>query len=64
MENLLIEELRIKIDQEQDTDMLFGNLDVNLKIIQDNYDVDIIQRQDEIKTSKEAAKAHEVLLNF
>lgn len=26
MENLLIEELRIKIDQEQDTDMLFAAL--------------------------------------
>jgi phosphate starvation-inducible PhoH-like protein len=65
LENLLIEELRIKIDQEQDTDMLFGNLDVNLKIIQDNYDVDIIQRQDEITLrGKEAAKAHEVLLEL
>ena len=48
METQLTEELKITIDHEQDTNELFGNLDVNLKIIRDNYDVDIIQRQDEI----------------
>lgn len=65
MENLLIEELKIKIDQEQDTDELFGNLDVNLKIIQDNYDVNIVQRQDEIiLKGKEAAKAQEVIIEL
>ena len=36
METPLIEELKIKIDHEQDTNELFGNLDVNLKIIKDN----------------------------
>lgn len=62
MENLQIEEMRIKIDDEQDSDELFGNLDVNLKIIQDNYDVEIVQRQDEIiLTGKEVAKAEEVI---
>lgn len=65
MENLLIEELKIKIDREQDTNALFGSLDVNLKIIQDNYDVDIVQRQDEIiLRGKEAAGAQEVLLEL
>ena len=65
MENLLIEELKIKIDHDQDTNELFGNLDVNLKIIQDNYDVDIVQRQDEIiLKGKEAAKAQEVILEL
>lgn len=65
MENLLIEELKIKIDQEQGTDELFGNLDVNLKIIQDNYDVSIVQRQDEIiLKGKEAAKAQEVIVEL
>jgi phosphate starvation-inducible protein PhoH len=48
LETPLIEELKIKIDHDQDTDELFGNLDVNLKIIKDNYDVEIVQRQDEI----------------
>ena len=65
MENLLIEELKIKIDHEQDTNQLFGILDVNLKIIQDNYEVDIIQRQDEITLKgKEAAKAQRVLVEL
>lgn len=65
MENLLIEELKIKIDHEQDTNQLFGILDVNLKIIQDNYEVDIIQRQDEITLKgKEAAKAQQVLVEL
>ncbi len=65
MENLLIEELKIKIDREQDTNALFGSLDVNLKIIEDNYDVDIVQRQDEIiLRGKEAAGAQEVLLEL
>jgi Phosphate starvation-inducible protein PhoH, predicted ATPase len=65
LENLLIEELKIKIDHDQDTNELFGNLDVNLKIIQDNYDVDIVQRQDEIiLKGKEAAKAQEVILEL
>lgn len=62
LENLQIEEMRIKIDGEQDSDELFGNLDVNLKIIQDNIDVEIVQRQDEIiLTGKEVAKAEEVI---
>jgi phosphate starvation-inducible PhoH-like protein len=65
LENLLIEELKIKIDHEQDTNELFGNLDVNLKIIQDNYDVSIVQRQDEIiLKGKEAAKAQEVIVEL
>ncbi len=62
METPLIEELKIKIDHEQDTDELFGNLDVNLKIIKDNYDVEIVQRQDEIIIKgKEAEKAQQVI---
>ena len=65
METQLIEELKIKIDHDQDTDQLFGNLDVNLKIIKDNYDVDIIQRQDEIiLKGKEAAKAQQVIVEL
>lgn len=62
MESMQIEEVRIRISDEDDSDQLFGNLDVNLKIIQDNYDVDIVQRQDEIiLRGKEAAKAEEVI---
>jgi len=65
LENQLIEELKIKIDHEQNTNELFGNLDVNLKIIQDNYDVDIVQRYDEIIIKgKEAAKAQEVIVEL
>lgn len=65
METPLIEELKIKIDHEQDTDELFGNLDVNLKIIKDNYDVEIVQRQDEIIIKgKEAEKAQQVIVEL
>jgi phosphate starvation-inducible PhoH-like protein len=62
LERLQIEEMRIKIDNEEISDELFGNLDVNVKIIQDNYDVEIVQRQDEIILSgKEITKAEEVI---
>ncbi len=62
MENMQIEEIRIKIDGEDDSEQLFGNLDVNLRIIQDNYDVVIVQRQDEIiLRGKEAGKAEEII---
>jgi phosphate starvation-inducible PhoH-like protein len=65
LETPLIEELKIKIDQAQDTDELFGNLDVNLKIIKDNYDVEIVQRQDEIIIKgKEAEKAQRVIVEL
>lgn len=65
METQLIEEFKIKTDQEQDTNELFGNLDVNLNIIKDNYDVDIIQRQDEIiLKGKEAANAQQVIVEL
>ena len=65
METPLIEELKIKIDHDQDTDELFGNLDVNLKIIKDNYDVEIVQRQDEIIfKGKEAEKAQQVIVEL
>jgi phosphate starvation-inducible PhoH-like protein len=65
LETQLIDELKIKIDHDQDTNELFGNLDVNLKIIKDNYDVDIVQRQDEIiLKGKEAAKAQQVILEL
>lgn len=65
METPLIKELKIKIDHDQDTNELFGNLDVNLKIIKDNYDVEIVQRQDEIIIKgKEAEKAQQVIVEL
>lgn len=65
MENLLNEELKIKIDQEQETAQLFGNLDVNLKLIKDNYNVEIFQRNGEIiLRGQEADKAHKVILEL
>ncbi len=42
------EERRIGINNPQHLNELFGNLDNNLKIILDNFDVNIIQRNDEI----------------
>jgi phosphate starvation-inducible PhoH-like protein len=62
LENLQIEEIKIKINEEQDSNELFGNLDMNLKILCDNYDVEIIQRRDEIiLKGKEASKAEAVI---
>lgn len=62
MENQQTEEVRINIDGEFDSDELFGNLDANLNIILENYETDIIQRQDEIiLTGKDAVKAGEVI---
>lgn len=40
--------IKIQIDHEQDTNGLFGNLDQNLKKIEEAFDVNIIQRQDEL----------------
>ncbi len=65
METPLIKELKIKIDHDQDTNELFGNLDVNMKIIKDNYEVEIVQRQDEIIIKgKEAEKAQQVIVEL
>ncbi|MDD3349282.1 MAG: PhoH family protein [Eubacteriales bacterium] len=62
METLGTEELRIKIDEDLDGKELFGNLDLNLKILCDYFDVDIVQREDQILIRGEAnAKAAEVI---
>jgi phosphate starvation-inducible protein PhoH and related proteins len=62
LENVGTDEIRIKIDEDQDSNELFGNLDVNLKILSDNYEVEIIQRRAEIILwGKEAEKAAEVI---
>ncbi|MBQ9931490.1 MAG: PhoH family protein [Firmicutes bacterium] len=50
------------MDRDADTTELFGNLDVNLEIIQDNYEVNIVQRQDEIiLRGRDSAKAGAVI---
>ncbi|MDR2087988.1 MAG: PhoH family protein [Clostridiales Family XIII bacterium] len=63
MDNLIAnEEVKMRIDRDHIANDLFGNLDVNLRIIRDNYDVDIVQRQDEIVLrGGEASKAGEVI---
>jgi phosphate starvation-inducible PhoH-like protein len=62
LNNLIAEEIKIKIDRDHVTKDLFGNLDVNLRILRDNYDVDIVQRQDElVLRGGEADKAREVI---
>jgi phosphate starvation-inducible PhoH-like protein len=65
LDNLLTEEVKLRIDRDHITNDLFGNLDVNLRILRDNYDVDVVQRQDElILKGGEAAGAREVLLDL
>jgi phosphate starvation-inducible PhoH-like protein len=65
LENLIPDGIKISIDHDQNTDELFGNLDANLEIIKDNYQVDILQRQDEIILRGDGAmKAHAVILDL
>jgi phosphate starvation-inducible PhoH-like protein len=62
LNNLIADEIKMRIDREHIAKELFGNLDVNLRILRDNYDVEIVLRQDEIVlTGGEAAKAREVI---
>jgi phosphate starvation-inducible PhoH-like protein len=62
LDKLIAEEIKMKIDRDHIAKDLFGNLDVNLRILRDNYDVDIVQRQDElVLRGGEAAKAREVI---
>ncbi|MDD2215462.1 MAG: PhoH family protein [Eubacteriales bacterium] len=57
-----IEEVKIKIEGELDSKELFGSLDGNLKVLQDNYEVNIFQRQDEIiLQGTDAVQAGEVI---
>lgn len=59
------EEIKIKIDNPHDTKELFGNLDNNLKIINENFDVDIVLRQDEIIIrGKDAVKAEKTIFEL
>lgn len=62
LDNNKTEDIKIKIDHEQGSNELFGSLDVNLKILKENFAVEIIQRKDElILQGKEAALAEEVI---
>ena len=57
-----MEEVKITIEHDHIIKDIFGNLDVNLRIIKDNYDVDIIQRQDLlILRGKESIEAGDVI---
>jgi phosphate starvation-inducible PhoH-like protein len=52
----------MKIDRDHIAKDLFGNLDVNLRILRDNYDVDVVQREDElVLRGGEAQEVREVI---
>ncbi len=58
-------EIRIKIDDTLETTELFGSLDKNMKIINENFNVDIIQREDEvIVKGKDATRVEKILLEL
>lgn len=62
MDTVNLEVIKLPIDMDGITKGIFGNLDVNLRIIKDNYDVDLIQRQDElILKGSEADSARDVV---
>ncbi len=48
MDNDVKEIIKVEIHKDQDTNGLFGNLDENLKKIEEAFDVNIVQRQDEL----------------
>jgi phosphate starvation-inducible PhoH-like protein len=48
LDNDVKEIIRIEIHKDQDTNSLFGNLDENLKKIEEAFHVNIVQRQDEL----------------
>ena len=62
MENDVKEVIKIKIDHDQDTNGLFGNLDENLKKIEEAFDVNIVQRQDELIIEGVNAKQAEAVI--
>ena len=65
MEQFLTESIKITIDQGLNTAELFGNLDVNMQILRDNYQVDIVQRQDEIVLhGPDAQEVKEIIEEF
>lgn len=48
METKELDEIKIVIDKEQDTNALFGSLDSNLRILQEAFSTRVVQRQDEL----------------
>lgn len=51
--------IRVEIAHDQDTKGLFGNLDENLKKIEEAFEVNVVQRQDELIIEGENAKRAE-----
>lgn len=66
MENDVKEIIKVEIGKDQDTNGLFGNLDENLKKIEETFDVGIVQRNGELIlegiNAKQAEKVIEDLL--
>lgn len=57
--------VRVEIAHDQDTKGLFGNLDENLKKIEEAFDVSIVQRQDElIIVGDNAKRAEDVITDL
>ena len=62
MSNENVESVTLKIESELDRSELFGSLDGTLKILRSNYDIDVVQRNDElIVKGSEAEKAAGVI---
>lgn len=57
--------INISIGEEIDRQELFGNLDRNLKILKDNFKIDIIQRDNELVVKGDDSQiAHKVILEL
>ena len=66
IQNLLSqEEVRLTLEEGFNRMALFGNLDQNMNLLKENFDVDIIQRDNELLIKGiDSAKAKEVLEDF
>ncbi len=62
MEHPQNNEIRMKIDEEDGLNQLFGNLDGNLNILKESFDVELVLRQDEILIQGKDAESVEKLL--
>ncbi len=62
MENPQNDEIKVKIDEEDGLNELFGNLDGNLNILKENFEAEIVLRQDEILIKGKDAESVEKLL--
>lgn len=66
IQNLMSQqEVKVTLEEGFNRMQLFGNLDQNMRLVEDNFDVDIIQRDNELLIKgRDVIEAKEVILDF